>query len=508
MRAGRPRSFQKAFVTASGVPSPPKPGMVLRSEGENRMMLPKFMQDTLTISVQENQAKPRKAYWGLACLLAALGFHIAVVLPMINVPTNPMDEGMVLVYPELLSKGIIAHRDFESLYPPGNIWFLAGAYKLLGTDMYVERSVGILYQFLLLTGIFLLFRFRGNGVAVAGCILSTIVMIRLGVIALAWIGGLAWGVWSLAILTRPGNPRTRGILAGIFAGLSVTWRADIAPALILSIGAYCILEKWRWRDFRWLVLAGGITLIPLMIHATIVTPSVFFDNVFYTPIIRTHHGRGLPLNYSNAYSGELYALIVIGFMTALIVGWAGRSAVAGEWTALLVAGLFTLGVFPQALQRADVYHLSYVAAFSVPLLVLTGSFISRNRMMPLLLLGAVLLAMPQAVGTVFSAHSTKYGTFWVFNGDRMIGTSFPAEQVLVDYLKANAKPNESLFVGTKDMRFTFSNDVRALSSFPVVAPGHLLYRVQSALGESPQFQAGRGHCQSRLGDSGPFFGPL
>jgi hypothetical protein len=422
------------------------------------------------ISSENTQCKRFGKHLTWICLLAAIALHVAIVFPMMKAPTNPMDEGMVLVYPELLSKGMIAQRDFESLYPPGNIWFLAGAYQIFGTNIHVERAAGVFYQIVLLSGLFFLFRSRGLGVAMVGCILSTIVIVRMGNLASAWMGGLAWGVWSLAMLVQYGNPRTRGIWAGLFAGFSMTWRADIAPALILAIGAWCILAKWRRRDILWLLLACGIALIPLMIHAVVVTPSLFFDNVFYTPVIRTHNGRSLPLNFSNAYVGQLYALIMISIMSALAVGWNVRRAGEYQGIALFAAGLFTLGVLPQALQRADLSHVSYVAALALPLLVFTGSFLSRSRWMPPLLLFGVIVAVPQVIKNISVVHAKDFGTYWVGNGGRIIGASFPQEQAIIDCLQANAKPNEFLFVGTKDMRFTFANDVDLYHLFPSLRP--------------------------------------
>jgi hypothetical protein len=385
-------------------------------------------------------------------------------------PSNPQDEGVVLVYPELLEKGLVVHRDFESPYPPGNIWFLEGVYEIFGTGIQVERSVGVLYQIVLLAGIFYLFRSRGAGVATAGCILATLVMMRLGNVAFAWLGGTALAVWTLAMLTQDGKVRTRAILAGVFAGLTLTWRLDLAPALILSIGGYCFLAKWRVRDFLWLILAGSVALIPLLIHAIIVTPSVFLDNVFYTPVIRSHNGRGLPLNFSNAYVGQLYALVVVSILAALSVGWRMRKAEEGRGLALFAFALFVLGVFPEAVQRADIWHLSNAAALALPLLVLTGSFLSSSSLMPVYVLGAVVMALPQMVKIISTIHSKDYGTNWVTNGSRVIGATFPDEQLVIDYIRNNARPNQALFVGAKDLRFTNVNDVDIYHLFPSLRP--------------------------------------
>lgn len=409
-------------------------------------------------------------YGWLLCLLLVIGVHLWVMSPMIDAPTNPMDEGMVLVYPELLGKGMLAQRDFETLYPPGNIWLLDGIYKILGTDIYVERVVGLCYQVLLLCGIFTLFRVRGLLVAMAGCLLSSLVMLRLGLAALAWIGGVAWGVWALVAMTQVVNPRWRAILTGVLMALSVTWRADLAPALLLGVGSYMFLAGCRGSEFGWLVLAGAVTLIPLGVHALVVTPALFYDNIFYTPVIRCHNGRAIPLSMAGPYAERLFVLLAVSIGTALGMGlitWR-RKQVCG--TALVAAGFFALGLMPQAMQRADISHLCYVGAFVIPLLVFAASFVCRHWITPVIVSSAIIIAAPQLVRSIVAVHSAKDKTFWVIKGDRMIGVSLPVEQKVVDYLKDNARPGESLFVGTEDMRFTFANDVDLYHLFPELRP--------------------------------------
>jgi hypothetical protein len=264
--------------------------------------------------------------------------------------------------------------------------------------------------------------------------------------------------------------RTRAILAGIFAGLALTWRVDLAPGLMLAIGAHSILARWRWRDVLWLLLAAGIALIPLLIHAIIVTPRIFLDSVFYTPVIRTHHARNLPLDFSHAYVGQVYALTVIAILSALAVGWSKRHVEGGEGVVLFTAGLFALGILPQALQRADIAHLSDAACVAVPLFALTVSFLSRRRLTPLFLVGAVCLALPQTLQIIYILHTNVYGTYWVTNGEREIGASFPVEQQVIDFIRNHARPNESLFVGTSDLRFTNANDVDIYHLFPSLRP--------------------------------------
>src|SRR5687768_15412256 len=96
-----------------------------------------------------------------ATIVAAILTLLAVLLPLwsgFDAPGAAMDEGMLLVYPELVLHGKLPYRDFETFYGPGNLWALAGAYSVFGVHIDVERSVGLLYRLALAGGIFLLVR--------------------------------------------------------------------------------------------------------------------------------------------------------------------------------------------------------------------------------------------------------------------------------------------------------------------------------------------------------------
>src|SRR3954470_19892832 len=81
-----------------------------------------------------------------------------------------MDEGFLLVYPELILKGQLPYRDFETFYGPGNPYMLSAVYAVFGPNIFVERSVGLIYRLVIFGAIFGLAQRWGIGVA-AGCAL-------------------------------------------------------------------------------------------------------------------------------------------------------------------------------------------------------------------------------------------------------------------------------------------------------------------------------------------------
>ena len=56
--------------------------------------------------------------------------------PMFESPALPMDEGTLLVYPELILQGQVPYRDFETFYGPANLWVLSAAFSIFGPDIW------------------------------------------------------------------------------------------------------------------------------------------------------------------------------------------------------------------------------------------------------------------------------------------------------------------------------------------------------------------------------------
>src|SRR5690606_38694733 len=101
--------------------------------------------------------------------LAAVG--VVCLLPLIELwraPGPPMEEGFMLVFPELVLRGEVPNRDFLHLYGPGSLWVLAGAFKAFGTTLATERAVGLLQQLALVLGVVVAVRPWGRWIAAAG----------------------------------------------------------------------------------------------------------------------------------------------------------------------------------------------------------------------------------------------------------------------------------------------------------------------------------------------------
>ena len=86
---------------------------------------------------------------------------VASSIPRYEQVGQRMDDGALLLYPELILKGWLPYRDFETFYGPANAYLLAGVYALFQPGIFVERTVGLLYHLAILAAIFCIVRPRG-----------------------------------------------------------------------------------------------------------------------------------------------------------------------------------------------------------------------------------------------------------------------------------------------------------------------------------------------------------
>src|SRR6267143_7029984 len=143
---------------------------------------------------------PRRKF--LVALLVILAFSVPFWTGFDRSAT-PMDEGSLLVYPELILKGQLPYRDFETFYGPANLWVLSAAYAGFGPSIFTERAVGLTYRVLTLLAIFALVQ-RWDTTLAAGCTIVTgLLLLPIFLGAYAWIGGATCALWSIWMIAKP-----------------------------------------------------------------------------------------------------------------------------------------------------------------------------------------------------------------------------------------------------------------------------------------------------------------
>jgi hypothetical protein len=311
---------------------------------------------------------------------------------------TPMEEGFMLVFPELVLDGKVPNRDFLHLYGPGSLWVLAAVFAVFGAGLAAERAVGYVQHLGVGLGLHRLLRPWGPVVAAGGACIGTMVMLTpSGLSAMAWVGGVALGLWAVALGVEavesgpdgPGRER-RALVAGLLTGAALLYRLDLALALAAAaLVVWLGLDRTsRRRLALGAALAGGL---PYALHAAMAGPRAALEGLVLEPVFDLRGGRHLPIPPStDRFDGFLqgagaldqapwplpaptgprqlwlwfFALLAVG--AVLVVAGVVARRRTGQRRMLAIAA-FSVGLFPQAVQRPDSTHLAWVGcvAFAV-----------------------------------------------------------------------------------------------------------------------------------------------
>ena len=432
-----------------------------------------------------------------------------------------MDEGSLLVYPELILKGQLPYRDFETFYGPGNFWVLSAAYALFGTDMLIERAVGLIYRLLILVSIFGIAQRWGPVTATGTMALMGMLLAFTGLYAGPWIAAAAFALCSLWMIARV-DSRWRCFVGGIFGGMAVLCRADLGPALVVSALPLLLLMK---REGRVRYLAGfGLASLPLVWLMVVVGPGQLLHSLFLFPVFHLNPARRLPILSAEDY---LVYLLCVHLLVSAINVAAGVVAVRKEpaqtrGRLLLGAALLGLGLTHYALQRFDFNHVLFALFLPLSLLPLSilvllpaksGTLLGRTRPGLAILIAfiAMQVGLSQFCGLYYKwfgegirhpltreaftkRHDSDLGIFI-----RQHGRSFSfrteeeastADSVLTELDKMSS-PGQRLFVGPADLRRTNFGDTYIYYLMPHLRPATYFLEMNPFSANAPDSRLAR-----------------
>ena len=231
--------------------------------------------------------------------LALIGVLVAIPLRgLYRFTGGTMEEGFMLYFPERVARGDVPNVDFLHLYGPGSLHVLAGWYGVFGHSLAAERTFGLLQHLGIILALFTLARPWGRAAAtIVGGLAVFYVMTPIALTAMAWNGGLALTLWSTVFAVRavhlddPRRRRRAWVVAGLLAGLALTYRPDLVIAIALVLG----WMLWRHRDARRpVVLAGIVGLAPLWVHLVLAGPAQAFEGMVLDRSSGCADGRELP----------------------------------------------------------------------------------------------------------------------------------------------------------------------------------------------------------------------
>ncbi len=195
-------------------------------------------------AVQQTRGDTRRSW--LVAVAVALATLI-LFLPGFDDAGPEMDEGVLLAYPSLIAEhGLVPGRDFSTFYGPAQPYLLAGTGEIFGLSLQLERTTALIFLIALAVAIFVLVLPLGRGIAALGAFGCSLTLVGLDLHGLAILGGLAALMIGLAILIgRDAGPEGRRdgssgrglvspLLAGLAAAVALSFRPDLAPAILLS----------------------------------------------------------------------------------------------------------------------------------------------------------------------------------------------------------------------------------------------------------------------------------
>jgi hypothetical protein len=447
---------------------------------------------------------------------------VAYLLPLralLHASGASMEEGFMLVFPDRVLHGAVPNKDFLYLYGPGSLWSLAAVYKVFGTHLVVERLAGLVQLIGLAVGAGLLVRWWGRAVAISAVLLNVLfVMPAVQLIALPWTGGAALALGGLVALVqarKDASPRW-ALLGGILAGFAMLFRIDLGLAVVLGGGAAV------WGLARPVVkqsLVGiAIGLAPYVVHLATAGPGTVVRGMIIDPVVHLRAGRRLPLPPSPDHlvgvarvitafdrswpfprltpAQQIFAwfLLLAVLTVALVVFaiWRVRRAPDAFRPRVLLAGaLFGVGMFPQALQRADSAHLGWVGGTVVVLLpaALTElmsaarprwrfRWIGLGAGLAVLTVVSLLLptyttrryigALQDSVDLPKTIAIKNEGRTWYIGNDPALARSIES---LLHGVEHDVKPGGRVIVGNTDMRRVPYNDTFLYYLLPHYTPG-------------------------------------
>jgi 4-amino-4-deoxy-L-arabinose transferase-like glycosyltransferase len=453
-------------------------------------------------------------------LLAAFALPLRGLL---RSPGPPMEEGFMLVFPERVLHGAIPNKDFLHLYGPGSLWFLAGVFKVFGTSLMSERVVGLLQQMSVAFGVFAIARRWGRGLALGCGLIAVLFLVPLGLVALAWVGAVGLGLLALAAgaASRDAGDSVRGrrlaLVAGLLMGLALLYRIDLVLAVALSALALGATSPPMIK--RRFGIGFGLGLSPYLIHLATAGPGTVVTGMITDPLFKLRGGRSLPIpppwghfNSAIQFVADLiklrwplptlagpaqltvwFFLLVISVVGLTVVGVQAvrRDRQATRPRVLLAAALFSVGIMPQALQRADGTHLAWVSCAALAFVPLAAvEFLgarsprwASGRRLATAAVGGLLLVLLLAIpdntfrgyanftAQTFGLHRAAYT---MSHRGRIFYYGRPDDARAANRLTAAvervSKPGDRLFVGPQDLRKTPESDAYFYYLLPQLKP--------------------------------------
>jgi len=323
--------------------------------------------------------------------LILLIFGLAYTWPVYNKYWAPYDEGIVAVAAQMLAAGEVPYRDFFIIaYPPGQIYLLAGLFKIFAGSLVAGRIYAVFVSVAIAMLVYFSSRRLTRSLKIS--VFAYLVMLaslapRLGAIpAPIWTGvGLAlFAIYLCIRYLDSDTPRFIYIAAsGMIAGIGIAFRHDIGIFAAAAILAPLTLKAFKERSFKAVpVFFAGIILVTALwvgYFARLGALSDMRDSLFIFPFVHEKMAAiSLPkpcFDLGMIFHQSLYFINVNQFYIPVIAytfiaGLLFIRLLKGELfrqenMALLAIALFGVITYKEVAVRADPAHLLAMIAPAV-----------------------------------------------------------------------------------------------------------------------------------------------
>ena len=385
---------------------------------------------------------------------------------------GPYDEGNTLCAATRVLAGETPYCDFWSMHPPGTTWLLAGAFRVFGSTLGVERAVKLAVVALAAVLVFLLARLAARAGWAAAAALLFVVLPTQTLSLRSRDTGLVLVLATLLAACAPTDrPRRRALLAGLLAGLTIWFKQDFvaaaAAAGAIAVAAQAVRDAPAPRRFRAALVdalvpfTAGLAAGMATLAATLAvrgTFKEFFEQAILFPATSFGRFRSIPLSLrfeqfaevlgrgisSNvALNAGAVPILFLAVLAAAVAGIAcggrllrrGAGGTTSSASALLASSVACLLLLAAPWQRADLEHLNPALALAlVALATLAGPRESAGARRFFFAGGAAGFA---AVALLALAAPSAAR-----------GVAIPADlAAAARFVRANSGPGEPIFVG-------------------------------------------------------------
>ena len=448
----------------------------------------------------------------------SLSFILALLLQVIvlNFRVVLYDEGLSLYGALRVFHGQLPYRDFWTMYPPGQFYVYAAAFRLFGVYGIWDRvffvlfnaisAVAILYILHKLTGRPWLSRF-------------TVALILLWMCGHASYGfpiypSLAFIFIATAFLLarwRDGSARWT-LAAGAALGFAALFRHDLALYSLVALAAASVAGQLRsgrslrylhtWSDSLRLICLAILVVAPVVIvlllrvplsdlyYSLFYVPGVIYPKVRSTPFPNLHqivHGflHAGHMTLAGPALGEAeYNIVWLPLLTVaialpwIVVQMRSRNIETWKATAYLALFLLTGLLFLKGLIRVSTLHMTQsIVPAAMLIAILMAEWVSLRPALRAGLLFTIAWGLLSVVGTGRRDYdffrdnlrllnpANSYGSFasacHPLPGLERAKCLFldPHEQQAILFLQSKTAPGEPIFVGVPRYDILFDNDI-------------------------------------------------